>query len=106
MQVGTLKNLENEGKVTILPRLKKRQDGTCSRIRNLVEEKSDEIFSYNDLMLLMGKERKNLTSILQYLVKKGDIGRVYLNYHAYFGSIKTIDVVLKEKREEVKNDRF
>ena len=100
MKVETLKNLEIEGKVNILPRLKKRQDGTCNRIRKLVEKKNNEIFSYNDLILLMGKERKSLTNILQYLVKRGDIGRVYLNYHAFFGSIETIDAVLKEKREE------
>ena len=100
MQVGTLKNLENEGKVTILPCLKKRQDGTSNRIRRLVEKQNNEIFSYNDLISLTGKSRKSLTNILQYLVKRGDIGRVYLNYHAYFGSINTIDAVLKEKREE------
>jgi hypothetical protein len=74
----------------------KRADGTSSKIRKMVEEKKDEIFSYEDLISLTGKKRRNLIAIVQHLLKRGDIGRVYVNDQPYIGNVETVGKLLKE----------
>jgi len=86
-----------KAKSKITTRWGKGPDGTSAKIRKLVEEKKDEVFSYDDLIALTGKEPRNLTSILQYLVRKGEVGRIYVDDHPYFGDVKTVEKLLGEK---------
>lgn len=100
MKVEEIKKLNNEGKATIAVRWSNGPDGTSARIRELMEDKKDEVFSYDALIDLTGKKRKNLTSILQYLINRKYVGRIYIDDQPYFGSVTTVEKLLKEELKQ------